>query len=94
MTSSSSVTLPKKGFVLFQPTIRRGGYQQQKPVPGGRYHIAVSFRSGAAGAVSLCHRATVDKVNGYRFLISWQEVVKYEKDFTELICQRCRKALL
>jgi hypothetical protein len=85
---------PAKSYILFRPVVRYGGYLQQKPVEGLLYHLAVKFHPGSSGAVSLCHKATVDKINGYWVLISWKDVVKYDKCLTPMICRRCREALL
>ena len=90
-----TITLPKT-LILFLPAVRRGGYEQQKPVRGrkrGPYHLATRFNPDSVIAVSLCRRAAINQTEGYWFLVNYEDLVECDESFTELICQRCRKML-
>jgi hypothetical protein len=88
-----TITLPKS-FIIFAAHMRRGSeYQPDKPprltgAAGNNkgqyyyYHLAIKFQKVGRGATSICGKTTVDSISGYWWLISWEELTKYDEELT------------
>ena len=88
-----TITLPKS-LLAFQPLVRQEGYQQQRAM-AGIYHLAVGFQAPYFTTSSLCGKSSVELEQGYWFNVTYDELIRYEKAFTnKIICKKCREVLL